>query len=148
MGLDGLSIGNLGIHKESTSAQMANQAEQLANKGLEFKIKDVGEIVNKKGIQIKDDSSSRGEEFFEHNFNEDEEDNDDKNNNKNEKIDDKLFEKQDPKLFSVRLNQQTEMVELINNKERKVVETISATELMGLISKLDSASGILVNRKI
>jgi uncharacterized FlaG/YvyC family protein len=35
-----------------------------------------------------------------------------------------------------------------DKKDKKVMETITAEELMGLISKLNSASGILVNKKI
>lgn len=143
MGLDGLSMANLGLHKEVTSAQMANQAEQLANKGNGFKIKDVVEVGKEKGIEVQKDGSNKNDFFFEQNLKEDEEENQSK-----EKFDEKIFEKKDPKEFSVRVNPQTEMIELFNTKERKIVETISATELMQLISRLDSASGIIVNRKI
>ena len=143
MGLDGLSMGNLGLHKEVTSAQMANQAEQLANRESGFKVKDVVSIDKEAGIEVKEDGSNKNE-FFEQNFKEDE----DGENSFGEKFDEKTFEKKDPKEFSVRVNPATDMIELYNNKEKKTVETISATELMQLISKLDSASGIIVNRKI
>ena len=143
MGLDGLSMGNLGLHKEVTSAQMATQAEQLANRGVGFEIKDVTGITKEKGIEVKEDGSNQNETFFEQNLNEE-----DENDNSKEKFDEKTFEKRDPKEFSVRVNPKTEMVELFNTKEKKIVETIKATDLMQLISRLDSASGILVNRKI
>jgi hypothetical protein len=144
MGLDGLSMGNLGLHKEVTSAQMSNQAEQLANKDVGFKIKDIVEIGKEKGIEVKEDGSNKNE-FFEQNFKEEEENSE---NNFAKKFDEKIFETSDPKEFCVRVNPKTEMIELFNNKENKMVETISATDLMQLISKLDSASGIIVNRKI
>lgn len=143
MGLDGLSMGNLGLHKEVTSAQMSNQAEQLANKDVGFKIKDIVEIGKEKGIEVKEDGSNSNE-FFEQNFKEEE----DSESNFAKKFDEKMFETNDPKEFSVRVNPKTDMIELINNKENKLIETISAKELMQLISKLDSASGIIVNRKI
>lgn len=146
MGLDGLSVGNLGLHKDLTSAQMANQAEQAANKNIGFKIKDIDQVASEKGIQSKEEGSKNSpESFFEENFNEEEQN--EFGTNK-QKVDEKIFEKTDPKEFSVRVNQKTEMVELFNNKDNKIIETISATDLMQLISKLDSASGILVNRKI
>ena len=143
MGIDGLSMGNLGLHKEITSAQMANQAELLANEGLEFKVKDVNGIAKEKGVERKKDGSSDGGGFFEENLNEE----DDENNSK-EKFDEKTFLTDDIKEFSVRINPKTEMVELFNTKEKKIIETISATDLMQLISRLDSASGIIVNRRI
>jgi len=142
MGIDGLSMANLGLHKEVTSAQMANQAEQLAGKGLEFKIKDIGELSKEKGVERKEDGSSQGGGSFEENLKEDEQ------NDFKEKFDEKRFKTEDAKEFSVRINPKTEMVELFNNKESKIIETISASDLMQLISKLDSASGIIVNRKI
>ena len=71
MGLDGLSMGNLGLHKEVTSAQMANQAEQLANRESGFKVKDVVSIDKEAGIEVKEDGSNKNE-FFEQNFKEDE----------------------------------------------------------------------------
>jgi len=135
-------MGKLGLHKDSTSAQMANQAEQLATKGVEFKIKDIGELSKKKGVQRKEGESSQGGGTFEENLNEEEESSFAKN------FDGKMFKTEDAKEFSVRINPKTEMVELYNNKERKIIETISATALMQLVSKLDSAPGIIVNRKI
>jgi len=135
-------MGKLGLHKESTSAQMSIQAEQLATKGVEFKIKDIVELKKEKGVQRKEDESSQGGGTFEENFNEDEE------RTFSKKFDEKMFKTEDAKEFSVRINPKTEMVELFNNKEGKIIETISATDLMQLISKLDSASGIIVNRKI
>jgi len=142
--VDGFSISNIRGTNESTSAQMANQAEQLAGKGLEFKIKDVGQLTNQKGISRKKDDEQSGTEF------EDglpQNDNSETDNEK-ERMSEREFAQKDPKEFSVRINPRSEMIELYNNKDSRVVETISAGDLMELISKLDSASGILVNRKI
>lgn len=142
MGIDGFSMGNLGLSNEMTSVQMATQAEQLAQKGNEFIIKDVKEMVEDGGVKRKEEdaeSEEKGNRF---------------NKKKNKREEDKNqlteneFEDKDPKEFSVRLNPETELVELYNTKDEKVLQTIPPKDLMELISKLDSASGILVNRKI
>ena len=63
MGLDGFSMGNLGLNNDLTSAQMANQAEQLAKKGSEFKVKDVSQLPREKGVRIKEDESESKQHF-------------------------------------------------------------------------------------
>lgn len=144
MGLDGFSMGNLGLNADLTSAQMANQAEQLAQKETEFKIKDVSELVEQKGVTRKKEQSGGKNQF---NDGSGKKKNDDEIKQQNVLIE-KDFENKDPREFSVRINPETELVELFNNKEEKILETITAKDLMGLISKLDNASGVLVNRKI
>lgn len=159
MALDGFSMGNLGLPNELTSAQMANQAEQLANRDAEIKVKDVSEMAKEHGIKRKEENSENREfkdgfnkKKDEENENEEDETSEESENSSSEyklsgRIDEKDLEN-NPKAFSVRINQETEMVELFSNKNNQILETISAKDLMGLISKLDSASGILVNRKI
>jgi len=146
MGLDGFSMGVLGLNTEMTSAQMANQAEQMAQKESQFKIKNINESAEKNGVKEKTDEQREEQNSPERQSKED------RQKSQEEEIkqilEDANFIDRDPKEFSVRVNNETEMVELFNNKDRKIVETISAKDLMGLLSKLDSASGILVNRKI
>lgn len=144
MGLDGFSMGNLGLNTDMTSIQMASQVEHLAQKGNEFVIKNIAELAEDGGVKRKEEQSKQEQEF-----NDGFRDKQDKNKEeeKNALIE-KDFENKDPKEFSVRINPETELVELFNNKDSKVLETITPKDLMGLISKLDSASGILVNRKI
>ncbi len=145
MGLDGFSMGNLGLNIDMTSAQMANQAEQLAKKGSEFKIKNVSELLKENGVKEKEEQKQNKNQF---NDGFKERKNDDNNNEEQRLLNEKSFENKNPKEFSVRINSETELIELFNNKDEKVLETISAQDLMELVSKMDSASGILVNRKI
>lgn len=152
MGLDGFSMGNLGLHKDLTSAQMSNQAEQLALRGTEFQIKFVDELAKKKAIERKKENDEEEpkeheeikdifeqlEEEFEENDDEDEDEDEEFVEQKNELS----------KGFSVKINKDTEMIELYDNKDNRIVQTITANDLIGLISKLNSASGVFVNRKI
>ncbi len=145
MGLDGFSMGNLGLNPELTSAQMANQAEQIARKESEIKIKDVTESAKEEGIKRKDKGPEKDNKDDSKKKKEDSEESQDDSENNLEKID---FEKVNPKEYSIRINSNTDLVELYNTKEDRAIETMSAQDLMFLISKLDSASGVIVNRKI
>jgi len=144
MGLDGFSMGILGINSDMTSAQMANQADQIARKELEFKVKDINELAEENGVKTKDEPSKENQ--FNDGFKKKKDENQEEETSS--KITDKDFENSDPKEFSIRVNPNTDMVELFNNKEDTIVETINPKDLMGLISKLNNASGILVNRRI
>lgn len=142
MGIDGFSMGNLGLNNEMTSVQMATQAEQLAQKGHEFIIKDVKGMDKDGGVKRKEENA------------ESEENNNaglkkrKKQSQENNNSTETELENLGAKEFSVRLNPETELVELYSVKDEKVLQTIPPSDLMELISKLDSASGILVNRKI
>lgn len=148
MGLDGFSMGNLGLNAELTSAQMATQAEQLAMKESEIKIKDVTKMAEDAGVKRKDEDSEN-KNPFEDNLSDNQESDENKGKDeKNDKSAEKFFESKNPRDFSLRINYTTELIELYNNKEEDVLETINATDLMNVISRLDNPSGILVNRKI
>lgn len=150
MGVDGFSMGNLGINIDMTSAQMANQAERLAQKESETIIKDVTEAAEEDAIKRKDEEDDSEQGQLSGGF-----DNEQKDENKEEEdekplsnLTDKDFANKDPKEFSVKVNSQTDMIELFSNKEGRVLETISSSDLMELVSRLNNASGVLVNRKI
>ena len=150
MGLDGFSMGNLGLNADLTSAQMANQAEHIARKESEVKIKDVTELADDQGIKRKEKDADDSKNQFNDGFRKKRKD---LPENAKEKavyaiLNETDLENKDPKDFSIRINSATDMVELFNNKNEKILETISAKDLMELMSKLNSASGILVNKKI
>ncbi len=147
MGLDGFSMGNLGLNADMTSAQMVNQAEQI-KKESEIKIKDVTETAEDSGVKRKEDDDESNNEDFSGSFKEKEGNSDESENENDNLLNEKDFENTNPKEFSIRINSETELIELLRNEDKKVLETIKAEDLMKLISKLDNASGILVNRKI
>lgn len=150
MGIDGFSMGNLGLNSDLTSAQMASQSEHLAKKETEFVIKDVTGL-SKDGIVKRKKENSENQKQFDDGFKKKQEDAENDENAEQDELSllsETDFEGKDPREFSVRINPNTEMVELFNNKDKRIVETINAQDLMALVSKLNSASGILVNRKI
>jgi len=145
MSIDGFAMSNLGLNRDLTAAsQLMTQTEFSIAKEAEVKVKDVSNAASKQEIKDKEgDGSNGGSLAFSKNEEEESEDEEIKS-----RFDEHEFENRDPKEFSVRINQSSDMIELYNNTTKNVVETISANDLMGLISKLNSASGILVNKKI
>ena len=145
MGIDGFAMSNLGLNRDlSSAAQLMTQTEFSIAKEAAVKIKDVTSAAEQSGIKDKEgDGGNGGSLAFSKNEEEDEPEEVPKR-----KFNEHEFENRDPKEFSVRINQKSDMIELYNNTTKNIVETISAHDLMGLISKLNSASGILINKKI
>ena len=50
--------------------------------------------------------------------------------------------------LAIRLNRNSEIIELYNKNTNKVVETKNTNDLIKLIDKLKISSGVLVNKKI
>lgn len=152
MGLDGFSIGNLGINLDMTSAQLANQSERIAQKESEIIIKDVSESAEESGVKRKEEDDENSENNQSEDGTSDEKEEEDKRNNAEQNfysnLTDKDFEKAGPKDFSVKINVQKDMIELYSNVEGRVLHTISPEDMIALVSKLNNASGVLVNRKI
>ena len=149
MGLDGFSMGNLGLTTELTSAQISNQAEQIAKKESKIEVKVINESEKDSGVKRKkEDEEEKRQKAFNDGFKKNEEEEEEDFQDNKSKLAEQELENKDPKEFSVRINSRTEKVELINTKEKKVIETINAQDLMDIVSKLDNASGVLVNRKI
>lgn len=140
MGLDGFSISNLGLHKEFTSAQLASNADALAKKGTELSIKNIEGLTEKQKITEKESDSET--DNLEASYYEENEDNDNEENDNSEE------QEQDTKKYSVKLNNSSQLIELIDTENDEIIETISPNDLIKLVAKLNSTSGILVNRKI
>ncbi len=139
MGLDGFSMKNISPHNELTSAQMANNAEALALKGTQRTIKDVEGLAEKQKAKNKEFEETDEAIYYLFEQDEDEE-NQQRKNGQNQNNGNKRF--------TVKLNNKTQLIELIDTEQNKVVETILPADLIKLVSRLNETSGILVNRKI
>lgn len=137
MGLDGFSMNNLNLHKELTSAQLASNAEALALKGSS--IKTVDNLASKQ--KTKNKEFEEEDEIPVYFFEEDEKEKQQENGKEKKN-------NGDTKKYTVKLNSKTQLIELIDLEKEKIIETISPNDLIKLVSKLSSTSGILVNRRI
>ena len=146
MALDGFSTRNFSIQQEKTSSQLASEAESIAKKANRVVIKNVGGLSAKqRSAKKKMDDENYDPVYYV------------------EKEDDILDEyissaleeghlEYDPEnakqKYNVKLNNKTQLIELIDTESGKIVETITPTDLIKVVSKLNSTLGILVNRKI
>ena len=155
MGLDGFSMSNLGLNRNLTSAQMANEADVIARQSLENQMADVDGIVKKEkvgkkdedaafngmvpfiGEPKKDDDEEAQEENPQQEENQSEED-----SSQSEVIDD-----EDADNLHFRLNAENK-IEIWDNEKKQVIKTISPEEAANVLHNFAQAPGIFVNREI
>ena len=154
MGMDGLSIANTGVVKESTSADFASRAEQIVQSDPTNDSKQVQTTTTNRSVRAKDEaeenekqqprqgSEKKNEEEFEDGLVEP-----DIDENSEEGFD--IEELNNPnKDFYVKLNAKDDIIELYDSATDRLIETISGNELRELVKKLNMASGIFVNKKV
>ena len=156
MGMDGLSMANTGMVKESTSAELTSRTEQIVQADPTNDFKQVQTTSTNRRIKEKEEeeetSKKKQEEKKE---NEEEfqdgliEENDltEESGEENEEFD--INELENPnKDFYVKLNVKDDIIELYDSSTNRLIETISGSELSELVKKLNMASGIFINKKV
>ena len=151
MSLDGFSLSSLGLPKDITSAQAAATAEHVAKKGMESKVENIENVMNKRISD--DDKKDSKDNFFNDGFEEEEEEeNEDSENASEQESENKKrkrsYLEREAENLKIRFNEKKEMIELFNINNDKTVESIKAEDLIMMVSKLDISSGILVNKEI
>ena len=159
MSVDGFSLSSIGLGNDITSAQAAITTEQGVQGGNE---KIVGKIDRALNKRINNDEKEEGNknQYFNDGFQEDDEDKEDEEKNeesslnKDEKISAKAAKKykaliiRDPENVIVKVNNNTDKIELYNKVTKKTLEAINANDFLEMINKLDYNSGVLVNKSI
>ncbi len=152
MGMDGLSMANTGTLKESTSADYTNRSEQAIQSDPSNNSKLVQNLATNQAVREKDEEEEghknsrqqgrdNSEEFQDglveespvEEFNEDFNIEDLDNPNKD---------------FYVKLNAKDDIIELYESSSNKLIETISGSELQEMVKRLNTVSGIFVNKKV
>lgn len=151
MGMDGLSMSNTGILKESTSADYTNRAEQIVHADPANDSKQVQNLATNRAVREKEEEdetnkekkqSKKQDEEFQDSFVETQQE-----EVFNEEFD--IEELDNPnKDFFVKLNVKDDIIELYDSNSERLIETISGNELQELVRKLNMASGIFVNKKV
>ena len=153
MGMDGLSIANTGVVKESTSAEYANKTEQAIHSGAVNDSRQVQSLgINQRVRQKEDDEGSNSKKQHEHQKDETFDDGLIQNSPEDaleEGIENDIEDIENPnKDFYVKLNVKDDIIELYDSATDRLIETISGNELGELVQKLNMASGIFVNKKV
>lgn len=152
MGMDGLSIANTGVVKESTSAEYASKTEQAIHSDALQDSQQVQNLSVNQRIRRKDDDEEssdkkqqpQNEEEFHDGLEETQE-----NPAEEEDTEADIEDIENPnKDFYVKLNVKDDIIELYDSATNKLIETISGNELGELVQKLNMASGIFVNKKV
>ena len=147
MGMDGISIANTGAVKETTSAEYTNRTEQAVASDPANNRQIQGPENNRLVREKEEGEGSNGQQ----------------GSLSNDTFEDGLVEEPAPeealdydiedienpnKEFYVKLNVKDDIIELYDNANDRLIETISGSELGALVQKLNMASGIFVNKKV
>ena len=150
MGMDGLSMANTGALKESTSADYATRSEQAMQADRTNDAKQVQTLSTNPRIKEKEDEEEGKKQKREQEKQEEEfEDGYVESENEFEREEFDIEELENPnKDFYVKLNAKDDIIELYDSSTDRLVETISGNELRELVTKLNMASGIFINKKV
>ncbi len=161
MSVDGFSMSSLGLPKDITSAQAAITTENGVLTGNEKIVDKIDRALNKK---INNDEKEEGKknQYFSDGYAEDDEENEDDEEqkqeensvNKDEKISYKNAKKyksliiNDPENIVIKVNNNSDKIEMYNKVTKKTIETINANDFLEMINKLDYNSGVILNKSI
>lgn len=150
MGIDGFSMSNLGLNRNMTSAQLANEAESLARQNLENQISDVDGIGKKEKAGKKDeDAAFNGTiPFIPDNKNEEESEEgqqeEQPDNIQGADIDD---EEEDVSKYKFSFGA-GDMIEIRDSSTNELIRKIPITQAQKAVGSIDSLPGFLVNREV
>lgn len=149
MGMDGLSMANTGMLREATSRDLANKTEENIQRVSENKQVDQLQTqmrVKEDGHNKQDQSKEKEDEKEdEASYFEKAEDSISTNSTSSLALTEEELENNS---FYVKITKDGEIFELYDKTNNRLIEKISAEEINDLISKLNMASGILVNRTV
>ena len=155
MGIDGFSLANLGLNKNLSSAQLANEAERTARQSLENQIADADGVgkIEKAGRKDPDAAFNGTIPFIPDDKKENEEDSEDKQeesqNNEAQQILDENDDDVDEEYskYHFRFNK-NEMIEIYDAEKNEVIKTISPEDASKALINLSKIPGLFVNKKV
>ncbi|MBR2431140.1 hypothetical protein IKB17_06745 [bacterium] len=149
MGMDGLSMSNTGLLKESTSADFASRAEQAIQSDKTNDAKQVQTTSTNPRVKEKEEEDENKKQKKQQEQEDDIEDSFVESEKGIVKEEFDIEELENPnKDFYVKLNTKDDIIELYDSSSDRLIETISGNELQGLVRKLNMASGIFINKKV
>lgn len=144
-------MSNLGLQRNMTSAQLANEAEVTARQSLENQIADVDGVGKREKVGKKDeDAAFNGMVPFIPNDENNNESPNEGGENKNQQppvdysalVDDEEVDK-----YHFRFNA-NDMIEIWDTETNEIIKTISPDMARKVIGNIEELPGVLVNRKI
>ena len=155
MSVDGFSMSSLGMPKDITSAQAATTAEHVVQMGNDKVVGKIDKALNKKINNDEEKKQNQNNQYFDDSYeSEENEDEQESDVDKDEKLSAKKARRykhisiKDPENVVIKVNSESDKIELYNKATNKVIESIKAEDFIDMINNLDYNSGILVNFKI
>ena len=149
MGMDGLSMANTGALKESTSAEITARTEQTMQADKTNDPKQIQTMGTNPRVREKDEDEEAPKKQNQNSAEEEFEDGLVESKDEFDKEEFDIEELENPnKDFYVKLNAKDDIIELYDSSSDRLIETISGNELQELVTKLNMASGIFVNKKV
>lgn len=150
MGLDGFSMSNLGLNRNLSSAQLAQNAETTARESLDSQIADVDGVGKKEKAGRKDpDAAFNGHIPFIPDKKEGEQEEQPPEDEPQEPvaIETEDEDDEDASKYSFRFNA-NEMIEIWDTKTNTILKTISPENAQKSLSNLSKMPGIFINKAI
>ena len=149
MGIDGFSLSNLGLNKNMTSAQLANEAEALARQSTENQISDVDGVGKREKAGKKDDEAAyNGTIPF---IPDDKKDGEDEQNQQEQEVSNMKTEvnSDDEEVSKYKfVFGKGDMIEIQDSTTGELIKKIPITQAQKAVGSIDKLPGFLVNREV
>ena len=159
MGLDGFSMSNLGLHRNLTTAQLANDVEATAKMALENQLPDVDGVGKKEKAGKKDPESAFNPMvpfIADEKENKDSDDSEEKNLDESSQIDKSVgderyednteIEIEEPKYLFKMSNDN--MIEIYDAQTNKVIRKISPEEAAATVHNFANLPSVFFNKNV
>ena len=151
MGIDGFSLANLGLNKNLTSAQMANEAEALARQSTENQIADVDGVGKREKAGKKDDEAAYNGmiPFIPDDKKEDEEESEtlEEQNISSGECSEDSEDDEDVSKYKFSFGK-GDMIEIRDSSTGDLIKKIPIDQAQKAVGTIDKLPGFLVNRQV
>ena len=150
MGIDGFSLSNLGLNKNMTSAQLANEAEALARQSTENQIADVDGVGKREKAGKKDDEAAYNGTipFIPDDKKEDEDsENQQEGSSQESEIKESVVDDEEVSKYKFVFGK-GDMIEILDSTTGSLIKKIPIEQAQKAVGSIDKLPGFLVNREV
>ncbi len=155
MGIDGFSLSNLGLNRNLSSSQLADEAERTARQSLENQIADADGVgkIEKAGRKDPDAAFNGTIPFIPDDKKENDENNEQEQpDSEEQQSNDTSFEtnsddEEEYSKYHFRFNKEN-MIEIYDSEKKEVIKTISPEDASKALLNLSKMPGLFVNKKV
>ncbi|MBQ6516698.1 hypothetical protein IJI31_05915 [bacterium] len=149
MGMDGISMLGTGIVQEGNSRDVTSQTAQSVQQGNQ-EVKNINQLSGGNVIRDQEEREKGRQAAGENSESENEEnvENPAENTEEEDTLNLKEYDPSEYENFYVKIVPESDTVELYDKITDALIETISAKDLSQLVSRLNIASGIFVNKRV